>query len=222
MRTDLYGSLETISEKVSHTINTMDPIPKKKGIPKIISNMQLVPPRPMPRETETLEESDYCTDGKGWIEMKHRRGKKSVKIDNSNVESMEVMAPAVGDNRSMKRPPFAAPVPCRRAPRAAAVAINANAEGVTYADIIKRAKESVNLKDLGIVNPRMRRAANGGVIIEIVGPEGALKTDSFREVIGSSALVSRPVVRADVRISGFDDSVIKDKLITIITELLGQ
>jgi len=38
-------------------------------------------------------------------------------------------------------------------------------------------------------------------------------------VIGSNASVSRPVVKADVKISGFDDSVIKDELITIITEV---
>jgi len=69
----------------------------------------------------------------------------------------------------------------------------------------------------------MRRAANSGVIIEMTGPEGALKADSLasrlREVIGSNALVSRPVVKADIKISGFDDSVIKDELITLITEI---
>jgi len=69
----------------------------------------------------------------------------------------------------------------------------------------------------------MRRATNGGIIIEITGPEGALKADSLasrlREVIGSNASVSRSVVKADVKISGFDDLVIKDELITIITEI---
>jgi len=68
----------------------------------------------------------------------------------------------------------------------------------------------------------MRRAANGGVIIEISGPEGAMKADTLasrlREVIGDNAAVSRLVVKADVKISGFDDSVIKDEIITLITE----
>jgi len=68
----------------------------------------------------------------------------------------------------------------------------------------------------------MRRAANGGVIIEISGLEGAMKADTLasrlREIIGDNAAVSRPVVKADVRISGFDDSVIKDEIITLITE----
>jgi len=69
----------------------------------------------------------------------------------------------------------------------------------------------------------MRRTANGGLIIEITGPEEALKADTLashlKEVIGANASISRPVVKADVRISDFDDSVIKDKLITIITEI---
>jgi len=69
----------------------------------------------------------------------------------------------------------------------------------------------------------MRRAANGGLIIEITGPEGAAKADSLasrlRDVIGSNAVVSRPVVKADLRISGFDESVLRDEVITMITEV---
>jgi len=43
----------------------------------------------------------------------------------------------------------------------------------------------------------------------------------FREVIGDDAVVSRSVVRADLRVSGFDDSVIKDEIITIVTDVGG-
>jgi len=107
----------------------------------------------------------------------------------------------------------ASPSVRRKVSKAAAVSIKANADGVSYADIIKRAREAVSLKDLSIANPRMRRAANGGLIIEISGPEEAMKTDTLasrlREVIGDNAAVSRPVVKGDVRISGFDDSVIR-------------
>jgi len=64
----------------------------------------------------------------------------------------------------------------------------------------------------------MRRATNGGVIIEISGPEGAVKADTLatrlRDAIGGCAAVSRSVVKADVRMSRFDDSVIKDEVIT--------
>jgi len=98
-----------------------------------------------------------------------------------------------------------------------------NSDGPSYADIIKRTRESVNLKDIGISNPRMRRAANGGIIIEISGPEGAVKADTLasrlRDAIGDNAVVSRSVVKADLKISGFDESVIKDEIITAMTEI---
>jgi len=220
MRSDLYGSLETISEKVNHTVNSVDSVPKR-GVPRITSNIQLVPPRASLQEVLTVDENDYQSDGEGWSEVKHR-GRKSAKLNNGHTDEV-----ATANNSSIirnpRRPLPATPVARRRAPRAAAVAIKANTDEVTYADIIKRARESVNLKDLGIINPRMRRAANGGVIIEIAGPEGALKADSLasrlREVIGSNASISRPVVKADIRISGFDESVIKDEIITVITEI---
>jgi len=68
----------------------------------------------------------------------------------------------------------------------------------------------------------MRRAANGGVIIEISGPKGAVKADTLasrlREAIDNNAVVSRPVMKADLRISGFDEFVLKDEIITVMTE----
>jgi len=44
-------------------------------------------------------------------------------------------------------------------------------------------------------------------------------TSCLREAIGSSASVSRPVVKADIRIAGFDESVVKDEVIAVLTEL---
>jgi len=80
----------------------------------------------------------------------------------------------------------------------------------------------VNLKEIGIVNPRMRRATNDGVIIEISGPEGAVKADTLasrlRDAIGNNAVVFHSVVKADLRVSGFDEYIIKDEVITMVTE----
>jgi len=91
-----------------------------------------------------------------------------------------VAIPVNKTGRPEKRQPLPVPPNVRkRVPRAAAVFIKANVDGVFYADIIKRARETVSLKDLDIANPRMRRAANDGVIIEISGPEGAMKADTL-------------------------------------------
>jgi len=43
MRSELYGSFDTISDKVN-TVNNANSSSRKKGVPRIISNIQLVPP----------------------------------------------------------------------------------------------------------------------------------------------------------------------------------
>jgi len=63
--TDLYGSIETISETINQTAAVMDPL-KKKGVPKIVSNIQLVPPcSTLQWENPTQDETDYCSDREG-------------------------------------------------------------------------------------------------------------------------------------------------------------
>jgi len=225
MKTDLYGSIEAIAEKVTRSVAD----PPKRGVPKIISNIQLVPPRPtIEQETEitSQEEVEPFSDLEAWTEVinKKKTRKRQVRIDVGRTNDEELRGAGTSSNRPIREPPPSAPPGGnrRRAPRNAAVAIKANPDGMTYAEIIKQAREKVDLKDLGIVNPRMRRAANGGVLIEIAGPEGASKADALaarlREAIGGSAAVSRPMVKADLRITGFDESVIKDEVITVVTE----
>jgi len=170
--------------------------PKKKGAPRIISNVQLVPPRPTLRREELVNvDSDYRSDGEGWTEVTSKRSRKSVRLDDRLEDPLEVEMPISNTNKLARNMPPPPTNTRRRVPRAAAVSIKANADGLSYADIIKRARESVNLKDLGITNPRMRRAANGSVIIEIAGPEGAIKADTLasrlREVIGEDAARGR-------------------------------
>jgi len=194
MRTDLYGSSEAISEKINQTAASVDS-PKKREVPKIISNVQLVPSRPTPRREEhTHEDLDYCSDEEEWTEVKAKKHRKSVRLDMRGEKPMEVAMPAAANaDRHVKSPPLPSSGMRRRVPRAAAVSIKANTDGLSYVDIIKLARENVNFKDLGITNPRMRRAANDGVIIEISDPEGAIKVDTLafrlRKVIGESAAV---------------------------------
>jgi len=68
----------------------------------------------------------------------------------------------------------------------------------------------------------MRRASNGGILIEISDSEDPMKADALasrlREVIGQNAVIARPIVKADIRVSGFDESVIEDELIAAVTD----
>jgi len=224
MKTDLYSSIEMIAEEVNKTNEIEDP--PKRGVPKIVSNVQLVPPRPIPAQQqiyESQEDLEPFSDLETWTEVTGKKRRRQVRIATSEnlEEPPDVGARAAGFDRSGGRPPPPSGGTRRRAPRNA-VSIKVNAEGPSYADIIKLAREKVNFKDIGITNPRMRRAANGGIIIEIAGPEGANKADTLasrlRDAIGGSATVFCPVVKADLKISGFDESVIKDEIITVITE----
>jgi len=225
MRSDLYGLMEALSEKVRKTTSAVDP--PKRGVPRIISDVQLVPPRTTSnRDSTNLDWADDASDLEPWTEVTAHRKKKSVRLEVPADNETEP-APVIVDKSNINtrlRPQSVGSVR-RRPPKNAAVAIKISSDGPSYAEIIKCAREGVDLKQLGIQNPRMRRAANGGVLIEILGPEGTVKADSLatrlREVIGGDATVSRPIVKADIRISGFDDSVIKDELIAIVTDVGG-
>ncbi|XP_049884552.1 uncharacterized protein LOC126379775 [Pectinophora gossypiella] len=102
-----------------------------------------------------------------------------------------------------------------RTPRTAAVSLTlvpgVEERGVTYASILSDAKRRVSLADLGISNMRFRRAATGARLLEIGGENSAAKADSLakklREVLSPGAVkVVRPVKRAEIRVTGLDDS----------------
>jgi len=223
MRTDLSGSMEAVTQKVTRSASVIDP--PRRGTPKFVSDIQLVPPRSTANqepEAVTQEEIEPFADLDTWTEVTNRRSqKKQVRIQDKRSYEEELPNSGAIAGGSDRRPPITGGVR-RRAPRNAAVSIKVNPEGPSYAEIIKQARESVNLKEFGITNPRMRRAANGGVLIEIAGPEGAAKANTLaarlKDVIGGNATVSRSIVKADFRIVGFDESVIKDEILTVLSE----
>jgi len=166
--------------------------------PRIISDVQLVPPRLPPGPVSDLrDEQEPLSDFDSWTEVTRKRSKRQVRIaaGSGPMEPAGVAVEAVVGDRAVGRSqplPSNSNIGRRRAPRNAAVAIKANTDGPTYAEIIKMAKEKINLKELGIINLRTRIAANGGRIIEISGPEGAVKADTLasrlREIVGESGL----------------------------------
>lgn len=67
------------------------------------------------------------------------------------------------------------------------IAMHCDNENITYAQAVKKAKESIDLKKIGIGNVNMRRARNGGLIIRVNGPSNKEKADilskAMREVL---------------------------------------
>lgn len=110
----------------------------------------------------------------------------------------------------------------RRPPRTAAVTITGLGENFSYATVLKKARESIPLSELGIEKSRIRRTINGGRIIEISGLNAMKKADDLavrlREVLGPEVIVNRPCVRGEIRVIGLDDTVSSDKVAALISE----
>ncbi|XP_067208762.1 uncharacterized protein [Linepithema humile] len=101
----------------------------------------------------------------------------------------------------------------KKIPDTAAVSILLDECELTYSDVLSRARERISLAELNISGTRIKRSANGGVLIEIPGADADLKADllynKLRELFFNVRGVSlrRPVKRSQLRLTGIDDSV---------------
>lgn len=101
------------------------------------------------------------------------------------------------------------------------MAIKGYSEDFSYATALRQLREKISLPDLGINKTTVRHTANGGVIIEVPGPDRATKAEALREkvcsLLGESAQVTRPVIKGDVRLVGLDDSVVPEEIQDVIS-----
>ncbi|KMQ93101.1 gag-pol polyprotein [Lasius niger] len=108
-----------------------------------------------------------------------------------------------------------------KAPRSAAVMITGKEEGFSYAEALKKARGAISLDKLEIERTKIRRAANGGLLIEVMGPGGAGKAlalkDKLYEVFHDQANVTRPV-KGEIRLVGMDCTVSSEEVVEVISE----
>ncbi|XP_070518826.1 uncharacterized protein [Cardiocondyla obscurior] len=113
----------------------------------------------------------------------------------------------------------------RRAPRKTVVSIKAdNSSNISYADIIKVAKDKIHLTEYGN-SVRLKKALNGSLMVEIPGG-GALEQadklcENLRKVLNGKAIVTRPIAMGEARLSGFDESLSKEEISGIIATAVG-
>ncbi|KMQ87838.1 gag-pol polyprotein [Lasius niger] len=92
----------------------------------------------------------------------------------------------------------------RRPPKSAAVMITGNKKNFSYADALKKARGSISLKNLEIAKTKIRKAANGSLLIEVLGPGGAEKAsnlkDKLHEILKDNAKVTRPITKGEIRL----------------------
>lgn len=112
-----------------------------------------------------------------------------------------------------------------RPPNSAAVTLTCP-EGC-YSEAITKAKESINLKELGISSLHPRRAITGALVLEIKDPEGASKARLLKERMQESLAgmegvrVARPVKSVDLRIRDIPESIAEEAIKRTISQVGG-
>lgn len=251
-----------------------DPLPPRdysRG-PRVISNVQLVPPRsegmvsmPMPGDTTWQSASGSSRRSR---KNRNNRMRKELRNDNNykdNQSSLRIVTPVIQhtpvadvDIGSVRRnsqlhaeasgrkdvPACSVRGPARpvsgshtmkssssrasnrRIPKTSAVCIRRiNNDGPSYAEMLKKAREKIQLSGLGIEDTRIRWTANGSVLIEVAGNDMAGKADMFanqlKDVLDGEAIITRPAVKGELRIWGLDDSVCTDEVICVVANSGG-
>ncbi|XP_050353678.1 uncharacterized protein LOC126775657 [Nymphalis io] len=194
------------------------PPPKPAQAPKRVPAVESVPlaPTTCPSATPTTSESQPREAQETSWSTVVKKGRKKKKASASAAASATVPSTVA------KAPPVAKPRLV--APRRAAVMVtlqpDAQEKGVTYAHILERAEQGVKLQDIGICGGlRVRRSATGARLLELPKAQ-AEQADKFAEklrtVLDGVASVVRPVKRVDLKVTGLDDSVTKDKLVAAV------
>ncbi|XP_026483831.2 uncharacterized protein LOC113391918 [Vanessa tameamea] len=109
-------------------------------------------------------------------------------------------------------------------PRSAAIVLTLQPEavgkGVTYAQVLERAEQNVKLQDLGISGGlKVRRTATGARVLELPraqAEQAERLAEKLRTALDGVADVVRPVKKADLKVTGLDDSVTSEKLAAAI------
>ncbi|XP_011860276.1 PREDICTED: uncharacterized protein LOC105557606 [Vollenhovia emeryi] len=166
--------------------------------PRIISDVQVAPPRSEQRH----EDGDWKP-----VERSHRR--KTPGTDKTR--GRDTKEDTNNDRKGRRRPP-----------RTAAVSITGKGEGFSYAEALKKARSGIALATMGIERSRIRKSANGGVLIEIPGPEGSSKADALadklKEVL-EDVIIGRPTIKGEMLLIGLDDSVTPEEVMDVIAEM---
>lgn len=122
------------------------------------------------------------------------------------------------------------PKPALTEPKSSVVVITLNPaaqeQGVSYPELVGRAKGAVSLEELGIENGiNFKRAVSGGVILELpganTGAKADLLADKIKAALSDVAKVVRPLKCADLRISGLDDATRKEEIAAAVASKGG-
>lgn len=194
-----------------------EPVPK----PRIISDVQLVPPPGIVGDSPVVGSTEWtlAQSKKAKNKAKKQARRPSEKITPQIAQEK----PKQNSGRSQSTARTPKQKTTRKPPRTAAVAIKVLDKRLTYSEVMRKVREKVQLSELGIDKTKIRYAANGDALIEIPGSQNAEKAERLKtklsELLGEHAKVSRSMIKGDLRISGFDDSVSPSEIAETIAEI---
>lgn len=199
---------------------TMFKVNKHKK-PRIISNIQVTKPNYMSGdELNTNTDSNQSRD---WQVVSKKPNKKinAVTSINTNTNTYSKSQTKLNSTSINKARPTDKIK--RKPPRCSVVSITGRGKEFSYADALKTARENISLQQIGIDNSRIRRAANGGILIEIPGQDSSPKADILANqllaVLGEQASISRPIARGDIKIYNMDVSITKRDIQEVISNI---
>lgn len=146
--------------------------------------------------TGDVKGEDHTT----WTQVLGRKQKVAAPSKKTGARK-DVGSPKADSSKKMPGEPKPAR---RRPPRTAAVTLSCPSG--KYAEALSKAKEEINLEELGIKNLRPRKGVTGALVLEIAGADGTNKAKQLKEKMQEAlknmegVRVARPVKCVDLRI----------------------
>ncbi|KMQ90098.1 gag-pol polyprotein [Lasius niger] len=200
--------------------------------PRVVANVQLVPPRGLVEsdreKSDTAEDTRSRgtkkgrrdSDGFPWssVPKKQRRRKSGGSGNPKTVDSRGDPKGNPGTGIVRSKPNLSAK---KRLPKTAAVTITGRSSDFSYKDALMKARREISLADLKIGQTRLRRAANGGYLIEILDADGADKAKTLQKKLRGllpeeEATVACPVISGELRFIGLDDTITTEEVAQFI------
>ncbi|XP_061729134.1 uncharacterized protein LOC133534055 [Cydia pomonella] len=169
------------------------PVPKPRGKkPQPVAPAPRVPRRPA--RPSVPPPAPPAPQQEGWTTVV-KRGK----------------AKAPSQPQQQQKNPKKVAAPKLVAPTMAAVVVTLKSDAQTdYRSVMERAT-TLKLAELGVDHLKVRKTATGSRIIEVPGAQSSQAADNLverlRSLVGDVADVYRPIKKAEIKISGFDESV---------------
>ncbi|KMQ90418.1 hypothetical protein RF55_9831 [Lasius niger] len=216
--------------------------PKLAARPRVTANVQLVPPRDAGTSARKRRKSSTSSTMVGREGQKERdvttsitatsnkqkkkskgkggdkalvSGKARKASESSHPRDQPKDKEAISKRKRVK--------PMKGPPKTVAVSITGRSENFSYRDALIKARNEISLKELDIESTRLRRAANGGYLIEIMDKEGSGKAKALQEKLRAlfseeQATVACPTTFGEMRLIGLDDTISTKEVVEFITK----